>query len=92
MAGHDDALPATSGTWVIDTDGPDATTAANCAIVGDTLHCDQDDLASGASVSVHVTSGTKRRLRHAQQHRFAPLRPTTARARRRTRSSFNAPT
>ena len=57
----DDALPATSGTWVIDTDGPDATTAAGCAIVGDTLHCDQDDLAAGASVSVHVTSRTKRR-------------------------------
>ena len=30
----------------------------NCAIVGDTLHCDQDDLAAGASVSVHVTSRT----------------------------------
>ena len=54
----DDVLPATSGIWVIDTDGPDATTAAGCAIVGDTLHCDQSDLAAGASVTVHVTSTT----------------------------------
>ena len=49
----DDALPATSGTWTIDTEGPDATTAPNCAIVGDALHCDVGTLLAGASVTVH---------------------------------------
>jgi uncharacterized repeat protein (TIGR01451 family) len=49
----DDPLP--TGTGVVWSEDPDV---AACSIVANTLSCDFGDLASGASVSVHVSSPT----------------------------------
>ncbi len=55
----DDPLPAGTGVdWVLDVAGSDAT----CAITGtpptETLNCGPVDLATGESLTAHVTSGT----------------------------------